>query len=142
MGRPTMTVHDLARRAGVPAHVVRYYSQRGLLSPARDQRNAYRQYSDADLARLRFVCRARDLGFTLHEINQILVAAEGRVGMPSGRLRELICSRWTKNERRLADALRLQERAAGVVEKLRLAPGDPPDAADLRLFVEAIALED
>ncbi len=52
-----MTVNELARRVGIPAHVGRYSTQCGLLSPAR---NAYREYGDEDVHRLKRV-RARQL---------------------------------------------------------------------------------
>ena len=75
----TMTVNELATRVGIAPHVVRYYSQRGFLSPRRNARNAYREYGESDLLRLRFICRAKALGFTLKEIGLILEAADGAV---------------------------------------------------------------
>lgn len=71
-----VTVNELARRAGIPAHVIRYYTQCGLLSPARNARNAYRDYDEMALRRLRFICNVKRLGFTLTEIGMILDAEE------------------------------------------------------------------
>ena len=68
-----MTVNELARRAGIPAHVVRYYTQCGLLIPARNARNAYREYRETDLHRLRFICKVKMIGLTLSEIDMIPV---------------------------------------------------------------------
>ena len=62
-----MTVHELARRVGIAAHVVRYYTQRGFLRPDRNPRNGYRAYGESDLHRLRFICRAQIVGFSLSD---------------------------------------------------------------------------
>ena len=72
----TYTIGTLARSANVSVETIRYYERRGLLEqPARG--DGYRQYSDDDLARLRFVRRAKELGFSLAEIRE-LVGTEDR----------------------------------------------------------------
>lgn len=71
------TIGTLARRAGVSVETVRYYERRELLEqPPRG--DGYRRYSDADVERLRFVRRAKGLGFTLAEIKDLLASAECR----------------------------------------------------------------
>jgi DNA-binding transcriptional MerR regulator len=62
-----MQVHELAARAAVAQHVVRYCARLGLLRPARDPRNKYKHFSQADLQRLAFIRKAKRLGFTLGE---------------------------------------------------------------------------
>lgn len=62
----------LAREAGVGAETIRYYERRGLLPQPRRATSGYRQYTDDDLWRLRFIRRAKDLGFTLTEIAELL----------------------------------------------------------------------
>src|SRR5438128_2434299 len=70
----SFTIGALARSAGVSVETVRYYERRGLLhQPSRGA--GYRQYSGDDLARLQLVRRAKDLGFTLTEIRELLGAA-------------------------------------------------------------------
>lgn len=67
-----MTIGQLAEQAGVNIETVRYYERRGLLlEPARTE-SGYRQYEPAAVARLRFIRRAKALGFTLHEIEELL----------------------------------------------------------------------
>jgi len=62
----------LAAQAGVSVQAVRYYERRGLL-PAPDRTlSGYRDYDRSDLLRLGFVRRAKDLGFTLSEIRDLL----------------------------------------------------------------------
>lgn len=68
-----MHIGALARRAGVNVQTVRYYERRGLLHDPRGDATGYREYTDATLARLRFIRRAQELGFTLAEIDELLV---------------------------------------------------------------------
>lgn len=75
-----MKVHELARRADIPAHVVRYYARIGLLKPSRNPENRYRTFSAADLDRLRFIRSARALGYALDEIALFLRRLESGEG--------------------------------------------------------------
>lgn len=61
-----------ARRAGVSARMVRHYESLGLLPPVGRTANGYRQYTEAEVHALRFVRRARDLGFSMAEIATLL----------------------------------------------------------------------
>ena len=62
----------LAKRAGVSIDTVRYYEKSGLLSPAARLASGYRRYSELQLARLRFIRRAQELGFTLKDVRELL----------------------------------------------------------------------
>lgn len=67
-----LTVSQLAREASVKATTVRYYERKGLLpSPSRSL-SGYRLYPDETVRRLRFIKHAQELGFTLHEIDELL----------------------------------------------------------------------
>jgi DNA-binding transcriptional MerR regulator len=134
-----MTVNELATRVGIAPHVVRYYSHRGFLSPRRNARNAYREYGESDLHRLRFICRAKALGFTLAEIGSILEAVDGAV-VHANPLVELVRARLASIERRHADAERLHRRIRDAVARWPVvAPWSP---ADLRLLIDALAQEE
>ncbi len=71
-----MKVSELARQAEVTAETVRHYTREGLLHPMRDPDNGYQLYDHADLERLRFIQRARTLGFSVAEISDILAHAD------------------------------------------------------------------
>jgi MerR family transcriptional regulator, copper efflux regulator len=68
----SMTIGDAAARSGVSAKMVRHYESLGLL-PRVDRTSAgYRLYREADVHTLRFIRRARDLGFGLDEVAELL----------------------------------------------------------------------
>jgi len=71
---------DLARLTGCNLETIRYYENIGVMpEPPRTSKN-YRAYDDTHVARLRFVMRSRDLGFTLEEIRDLLGLVDGRAG--------------------------------------------------------------
>jgi MerR family mercuric resistance operon transcriptional regulator len=71
-----LTISRFAAAGGVGVETVRFYQRRGLLTVPERQGPGYRQYSEADQRRLAFICRARELGFTLAEIADLLGPAE------------------------------------------------------------------
>jgi MerR family mercuric resistance operon transcriptional regulator len=67
-----LTIGQVARHAAVGIETVRFYERQGLLEePARKQ-SGYRQYGEDVVARLRFIRRAKELGFSLKEIKELL----------------------------------------------------------------------
>jgi MerR family transcriptional regulator, copper efflux regulator len=68
----TLSIGQLARSAGVNIETVRYYERRGLLAAPPRTPAGYRQYGAGDLWRLQFIGRAKRLGFSLTEIEEIL----------------------------------------------------------------------
>lgn len=67
-----ITIGKLAKLAEVSVDTVRYYERQGLLRPAPRTESGYRQYSQADADRLRFIRRAKTLGFSLEDIAELL----------------------------------------------------------------------
>lgn len=67
-----VAIGEAARRAGVSARMVRHYESLGLLPPVSRTDSGYRQYTEAEVHALRFIRRARDLGFAMHEITELL----------------------------------------------------------------------
>ncbi len=68
----TIAVGQLAQKAGVNIETVRFYEKRGLLPKPVRTKTGYRQYKNNDIARIRFIKRAKELGFTLVEIAELL----------------------------------------------------------------------
>src|SRR3546814_7751903 len=71
-GARLIQIGQLAQHAGVAIDTVRYYERHGILPEPRRQASGYRRYGEDDVARLRFVRRAKGLGFTLTEIRDLL----------------------------------------------------------------------
>lgn len=76
----TFGIGELAQRGGVAIDTVRYYERDGLLHPAARLDSGYRRYGEAELRRLRFIRRAKALGFSLEDIRSLLdISAERNV---------------------------------------------------------------
>lgn len=67
-----MNIGEVADKSGVRAKTIRYYEDIGLIPPARRTESGYRNYDDRDLATLRFVQRARSLGFSVKDVGALL----------------------------------------------------------------------
>jgi DNA-binding transcriptional MerR regulator len=74
----TLTIGKLAASEGVGVETVRFYQRRGLLPLPERRGSCFREYSEADQWRLAFIRRARQLGFTLSEIGELLGPAQAR----------------------------------------------------------------
>lgn len=75
MTQPGIAIGELSRRTGGNIETIRYYEHIGLL-PLPDRQGRFRRYGTADVARLVFIRRARELGFTLDEVRALLALSE------------------------------------------------------------------
>jgi MerR family gold-responsive transcriptional activator of gol and ges genes len=67
-----MNIGQASKASGVSAKMIRYYEQTGLIPAADRKSSGYRDYSDTDVHMLRFIRRARDLGFSVAAIGDLL----------------------------------------------------------------------
>ena len=67
-----LTIGQLAKHADVGVETVRFYERKGLLAEPNRKPSGYRQYDAGVVDRLQFIKRAKELGFTLNEIKELL----------------------------------------------------------------------
>lgn len=67
-----MNIGQVAKASGVSAKMIRYYEEEDLIPPTARTLSGYRAYTDKDVQRLRFIRRARDLGFQMDGIRELL----------------------------------------------------------------------
>jgi MerR family copper efflux transcriptional regulator len=74
----SFTIGTIAKRVGVAIDTIRYYEREGLLPPPARRASGYRSYGEGTLTQLRFIRRAKGLGFTLDEIRELLALSHDR----------------------------------------------------------------
>ncbi len=67
-----LNIGKVAQRAGIGVETVRFYERRGLVDEPPRSASGYREYPAAVVSRFRFIKRAKELGFTLEEIKELL----------------------------------------------------------------------
>jgi MerR family copper efflux transcriptional regulator len=67
-----MNIGTAARASGIPAKTIRYYEEIGLIQPAERSDGNYRVYGEHEVQTLRFIRRARSLGFSVDEVAELL----------------------------------------------------------------------
>ena len=130
------TVNELAKHSNAPAHVVRYYLRIGLIEPSAQQENGYRLFSPEQSSRLRFIRLAKQLGFTLNEIRQILQHSE-RDESPCQDVRKIIQNRIDENRVKIDEMMKLQDRMESALALWQTMPDGEPDGHSVCHLIES-----
>lgn len=93
-----MNISTVAERSGVPAKTIRYYESIGLVPPPRRTESGYRVYDGKDVETLRFIQRARSLGFSVKDVADLLAL-------------------WRDRERASSEVRRVAERHVAEIER-------------------------
>lgn len=103
-----LTIGGLARQAGVGVETVRFYERQGLIEQPPRPGRGFRRYPPETVRRVRFVRRAKELGFTLREVSELL---DLRFDPQRGcaEVREMAEAKVGDVERRIADLERIRE---------------------------------
>ncbi|MBL4776059.1 MAG: MerR family DNA-binding protein [Mariprofundus sp.] len=132
-----MRVNELAKSSHMTSDAVRYYTRLGLLHPKRDPINGYRKYSITDNHRLRFIARAKQIGFTLAEIQQVFSDAE-KSNSPCPRVRDILQRRIAENRQKIELMTALQLRMEQAQREWTEIPDGMPDGQSICQLIEAI----
>lgn len=132
--QPSLTIGAVAKRAGVAIDTIRYYEREGLLPEPLRRASGYRSYNETAISRLRFIRRAKDLGFTLEEIRDLLaLSADRHRGVKAVRQRAQ--QRLASIDARIAELTRIRH---GLEQLIEACPGrgDPEHCPILRALAD------
>lgn len=101
------TISKIAAAAGVGVETIRYYERRGLVEQPKAMRTAFREYPESVIARVRFIKRAQELGFTLEEIAELLALTE-QSGITRKEVRDLAQQKLVMIREKLQDLIRME----------------------------------
>jgi len=136
-----MTANELAKRTNLPVYTVRHYTRIGLLKPSRDLRNGYRLYKPSDKDRLRFITSAKELGFTLSEIERILGHA-AHDESPCPMVREIVEKRIAENRTKIRELEAMQRRLERAAAMWKSMKNSEPDGHSVCRLIESFAEAD
>jgi Cu(I)-responsive transcriptional regulator len=92
-------IGQAASSSGISERMIRHYEKIGLIPPAARRNSGYRDYDDRDVNVLRFIARARDLGFSVDEIRRLLALWHDR-GRASADVKALALARAAELQRK------------------------------------------
>ncbi len=102
-----MQIKKFAQRTNLSAKTIRYYEEISLLPPPRRLQNGYRDYSETDVSRVKFVAGARSLDFSLDDIQEILALRDQREA-PCRVVLGLLAEKADEINQRIAELQRME----------------------------------
>ncbi len=112
----SMQIGELASKCGVRIDTVRYYEKQKLLVPSGRTEGGYRIYSKVALRELRFILRAKSLGFTLKEIQELLTLKIDRENQPCSSVKELAEVKLKDIEEKLTELGRMHNALTAITD--------------------------
>jgi MerR family mercuric resistance operon transcriptional regulator len=112
-----LTIGGLSRATGVNIETIRYYERIKLLHAPPRTHGGHRSYAEAHIRRLRFVRRARELGFGIDAIRTLLALADGSGTSPCSAVRDIAAAHLADVRAKLADLSKLEGTLAETVSQ-------------------------
>ena len=109
-----MNISAVATASGLPTKTIRYYEEIDLIRPARSE-NGYRVFQERDLHKLRFLSRARALGFSIEDCRTLL-ALYGDDTRSSSDVRKVATRHLTEIEQKISDLMAMRDTLTHLVE--------------------------
>ncbi|SRR5207249_932506 len=131
-----MKIGELATSAGVSVQAVRYYERYGLLRKPERTPSRYRVYRDRDLFQLRFILKAKTLGFTLDEIKRVLELRQKQT-CPCGEVLRFAEERLHRVEAEIDKLSKFRNRLRGAVKQWRNSPKSKLPGDAICVLIEA-----
>jgi len=104
----TLSIGQVARRAGVGVETVRFYEREGLLEEPARRASGYRQYPEEGVKHIRFIKRAQQLGFSLKEIAELLtLRVDGQT--ECSQVKERAAAKLAEVERKIVELRRMRQ---------------------------------
>jgi MerR family transcriptional regulator, copper efflux regulator len=133
-----MNIGEASEASGVSAKAIRYYEGAGLIAPAGRSEGGYRVYTESDIRVLRFIRRARELGFSIERIRRLLDLWRDK-GRASADVKRLALEHVGEIEAKIAELTAMRD---AVQELVEACDGDQrPDCPILR-DLEGLAASD
>lgn len=131
-----LTIGAVAKRVGVAIDTIRYYEREGLLPEPQRRASGYRSYGEGAVAQLHFIRRAKQLGFTLEEIRELLaLSADRQRGVKAVKQRAQ--QRLAAIEQRIVELQRVRD---GLTQLVESCPGHgaPEQCPILRALTDEV----
>jgi len=129
-------ISELAERVGVATSTVRFYERVGLLAGPARTASGYRDYDDADAARLLFIARSRRMGLSCEQIIELLPIWDGsNCAGAQERVRQLIADKQHEIAARIAELEEFASQVEIVEAGLEASPPPPSCRTDLSCCV-------
>ncbi len=109
-----MNIGNVAEKSGLPAKTIRYYEDIGLIKPDRGC-NGYRAFAETDLHKLRFLGRARSLGFSIEECRALMALYDDQ-SRASSDVKQIARQQLSQIEVKIRELLEMQETLTELVE--------------------------
>lgn len=102
-------IGELAARCGITTDTLRFYEKNGLLSPALRSESGYRLYSEEDARHLTFILRAKGMGFSLSEIQELLNIETNRADWVCADVKAVVEAKAHALQQKIDDMTRLRD---------------------------------